>query len=267
MVVGIPFFLAAGLCPAQMPLALELMQEGNWPGTVRECRRVLVEQPSNEVARLIECVALARIETTSPASIAVFEAAAVNARIPPALRLTAACEAGCAHAERGEAAAAYRWLKTAFEGSRSGDVFLRSGAALDELLAADPHVADDDPSLPLQLATCAPALQSAEGSSVTFAKPRRRSGLLAKPGEWIVAFYSRAVAPAIGSRCSLVPSCSQYFLQASRERGLLAFPVIADRLVREPGVVSRAQKPAPYGETIRYEDPLSDHYPWTRGCD
>ena len=80
-----------------------------------------------------------------------------------------------------------------------------------------------------------------------------------------MAFYSAQIGPAIGSRCDLLPSCSEYFLQASRAHGLLGVPIMADRFVREPSVVSARANPAtmPDGR-IRYADPVSDHDYWMK---
>jgi len=74
----------------------------------------------------------------------------------------------------------------------------------------------------------------------------------------IVRMYRRWVGPAIGARCSLTPSCSEYFLQAGRRHGWLAFPMMADRLVREPSVVAAAEVRI----AGRIADPLEDHDGW-----
>jgi putative component of membrane protein insertase Oxa1/YidC/SpoIIIJ protein YidD len=95
-------------------------------------------------------------------------------------------------------------------------------------------------------------------------EPPPRS-LAAKPAEWITLAYRRCIGPAIGARCSLTPSCSAYFREAGRKHGLLAFPMAADRLVREPSVVSRARDPVRVGRQIRYPDPLSAHDGWLGG--
>ncbi|MBN1268871.1 MAG: membrane protein insertion efficiency factor YidD [Kiritimatiellae bacterium] len=89
-------------------------------------------------------------------------------------------------------------------------------------------------------------------------------GLGAKPGQWVVALYRHMVRPAIGARCSLEPSCSEYFFQASRKHGLLGFPLIADRLVREPSVVAAAEHPVHVRPGTQYADPVSDHDFWMR---
>jgi putative component of membrane protein insertase Oxa1/YidC/SpoIIIJ protein YidD len=262
LAVGIPFLLAASLCLAQAPLALELFREGNWPAAARESRRVLAEHPSNDTARLIESLALVRRGEASDQTAALLENPALSLNVPPDLGAMAAFEAGCARWRRGDPNAAFRWFRLAFENPAAGPVFARSGAALAVLLEEYPKLADDNPSLPLQLSTCAVLWKSVPKTEILARPAGKKTGLLSKPGEWIVSFYRRVIAPAIGARCSLSPGCSQYFLQAARERGLLAFPLIADRLVREPGVVAQARKPVSAGESVRYADPLSDHVPW-----
>ncbi len=80
------------------------------------------------------------------------------------------------------------------------------------------------------------------------------------PVRGMVAFYRSVIAPALGTRCVLQPSCSAYSLQAARERGWLSIPMTADRLIREPSVVNAKEHPVGRrnGRT-HYADPLSDH--------
>ncbi len=80
------------------------------------------------------------------------------------------------------------------------------------------------------------------------------------PIEALVGFYRTVVAPALGARCSLSPSCSEYSLRAARQRGWLGIPMTADRLIREPSVVVAGENPFrdPEGRK-RYPDPISDH--------
>lgn len=81
---------------------------------------------------------------------------------------------------------------------------------------------------------------------------------------WFISFYARQIAPAIGSRCILEPSCSRYFLEAADRHGFLAIPMQGDRFVREPSVVQAAEKPLRVGGKIRFADPVSDHDWWFR---
>lgn len=99
-------------------------------------------------------------------------------------------------------------------------------------------------------------LQRIEAAGHQIASPE--SSVASRIVEGIVRSYRRWISVAIGSRCSLTPSCSEYFRQAARRHGWLAFPMIADRFVREPSVVAasnvRAGTPIP--------DPLEDHDAW-----
>jgi putative component of membrane protein insertase Oxa1/YidC/SpoIIIJ protein YidD len=86
----------------------------------------------------------------------------------------------------------------------------------------------------------------------------KRLGAL--PVKGLVGFYRLAVAPALGSRCVLEPSCSRYSMQAALERGWLGLPMTADRLIREPSVVNEGAHPITDAQgRIRYADPVSDH--------
>lgn len=86
------------------------------------------------------------------------------------------------------------------------------------------------------------------------------------PGRAVVWIYRSLIRPAIGARCSLDPSCSEYFLQSSRRHGLLGFPMMADRLVREPSVVHAHPAPAPPGGAVRVSDPVANHDFWMRSA-
>lgn len=106
------------------------------------------------------------------------------------------------------------------------------------------------------------AVAALERARAPLATPAgRRAAWSGWPVRWIVGMYRRHIGPAIGARCSLVPSCSQYFLEAGNRYGWLAVPLIGDRLVREPSVVQCGEHPVA-GKTERYADPVEDHAWW-----
>ena len=61
------------------------------------------------------------------------------------------------------------------------------------------------------------------------------------PARQAVAFYQRQIAPAIGDRCSLWPSCSAYAMEACAAHGALGLAIYADRAVREPDVAAEVR--------------------------
>jgi len=86
--------------------------------------------------------------------------------------------------------------------------------------------------------------------------------LTGKPARWIVSLYRNQISSAIGQRCTLEPSCSEYFRQASNRHGILGIPIIADRFVREPTVNSEKEKPVFVNSLLRYRDSLDEHDFW-----
>ncbi|MBU4460234.1 MAG: membrane protein insertion efficiency factor YidD [Verrucomicrobia bacterium] len=108
-------------------------------------------------------------------------------------------------------------------------------------------------------------MDAAAARKMQAAPPGATQGSAASaPGRAMVWIYRSMVRPAIGARCSLDPSCSEYFLQSSRRHGLLGFPMMADRLVREPSEVRAHPVPVPPGSEVRVPDPVSDHDFWMR---
>lgn len=94
----------------------------------------------------------------------------------------------------------------------------------------------------------------------------RRPSLVARmlnaPAKGVVWLYRTQIAPGIGQRCSLTPSCSEYFVQALDKHGPLALPMIADRLVREPNVFAEARYPVIQADgRVLYADPVDAHWP------
>lgn len=89
-------------------------------------------------------------------------------------------------------------------------------------------------------------------------RPKRMSFI----AQWIVGFYRAQISPAIGARCVLDPSCSQYFLEASRKHGLLGLPMIADRFVREPIESASDRVILRTDGQHRHLDPVEDHDWW-----
>lgn len=80
------------------------------------------------------------------------------------------------------------------------------------------------------------------------------------PVDWVISFYRSQISPAIGNRCLLEPSCSEFMLQACSKYGLWGIPIGMDRFIREP-TISYDEKREIIRETgeIRYCDPVSDH--------
>lgn len=259
---GILFiFWCASASAQSLELATELLAEGNFASAYREAARVGVEQPDNEQAMLLEAQSLARQavspETRSSAILALSHL--VESSRNSDVRALAAYEAARLHWANGDLPQAWFNYGIAFRAAGDHELFLRSGCALFLLRQKQADLGSDDPVLREQLATCRDLWTWELRDEVRISAGEHASRLTAKPGEWIVSFYRSQIGPAIGHRCSLSPSCSAYFLEASHQHGLLGVPLIADRLVREPGVVAAAENPVEVRGEMRFADPLSDH--------
>ena len=261
--LGILLLFGPSVHAVPLDLAVDLLEEGNWAGVRRECRRVLLEEPGNARAQLLGSVARLR---QGDADAGTRETLARLAAATGSIEVLsmAAYELGRLAWSEGDAPAAFGYLRTALQATRSPDLFGRSGCSLHNLLQARPDLGAKDPALIQQLNTCEP-LWTPEIRAEC--RPAAAAGhrATARPGEWVVRFYRSQIRPAIGARCALEPSCSEFFLQASRAHGLLGIPMEADRLVRESSVIQAAERPVWDGERTRYQDPVSAHDYWLKG--
>ncbi len=276
VMLGILFFWAdPGHAGGALQLSEELSAEGNWRAAGREARRVLAGDPSNERASLLSSISALRVDaqagrlavTNDRTAVAVADLARLATSAGSgAVRAEAAYEGGLALYRQRRWDEAYPLLRDAFLKAGEGVRLACASYGLDRILRERPELEPMTSGLRVQVDGCRALwtrdVQVAfDGAGPT--QPRTR--LFAWPGVWIVAFYRHAVGPALGNRCSLTPSCSRYFAAASRAHGLLAFPIVADRLVREPGVVAAGEYPIIVGGHVRYADPLQAHDWWLGG--
>ncbi len=91
-------------------------------------------------------------------------------------------------------------------------------------------------------------------------KPR----LMGRIAAIVIGFYRNQIAPAIGQRCAMYPSCSHYSLEACRRYGLAGIPMTADRLIRESDHIRYRINPIERNGRELYRDPVTDHSQWFR---
>jgi putative component of membrane protein insertase Oxa1/YidC/SpoIIIJ protein YidD len=260
---GILFLvLTARLFAADLSLAEQFFQEGNWAECILESQRTLFQSPSNETALLLHATATLHAGSTNcGAALSNLLYLSSQATLPEH-RAQAASSAAWIQLRQNRLQEAWNLAEMAFLTATSSPVFFSSGALLLHLMREHPAYAKPSAPLRLQLEACAPTLSEVAPPAQGAFTPAKSTSLLAQPGKWIVAFYRSTIRPAIGARCSLTPSCSEYFLQASYTHKLLGIPMIADRLVREPGEVNYGHHPVDINGVTFYEDPLKNHDYW-----
>ncbi len=268
LVPGIFFFaltLASAAAGAQLDLAAELFDEGQWTAARTESLRAqaAASGPEADRARLLAAVAELRVGSNRVAAKSALDSIWQASAVDLEVRCMAAYEFGLADWADG-ATHAVAALKFAYLQTRDTPLFWRAGCSLYFFLKADRRLRKEEVLIWRSLQSCRDAWPLEVWREC---RPRKPGGgsVAAMPGKWMVKFYRAQIGPAIGSRCDLLPSCSEYFMQASRAHGLLGVPIMADRFIREPSVVSARAQPVtmPDGR-IRYADPVSDHDYWMK---
>ena len=155
----------------------------------------------------------------------------------------------------------------AFRTARDPRVFHVAGALLTLHFQRDRAFRERNDRLAGQVALCRGSWSDKDWAEARdlFAKsvplrPARGMGAWLAAG--VVGFYRLCVGPALGDRCVLEPSCSRYYLEASRRHGLLGIPMTADRFVREPVASNSKRRIRMPDGSWRHPDPVSDHDWW-----
>lgn len=244
---------------AELTLVRDLYNEHQWLACQTESRRILAEQPRNFEALLYRARAAARRgrDNVLPA----LEALAADPAAPAAVRWPARYEASLQLWRLGQSTAAANVLREVFLQTADHQLFLEAGCALALVLRKHAMPWSDLETITAQLQTAAPQWTSALIQSVRHEWAPAPDG--GRAGRCLIAFYRSQIRPAIGDRCLLQPSCSEYSRQAFKKHGLLAGNAMtADRFVREPGVVAAAAFPVVCNGRVYYGDPLRDHDWW-----
>ena len=243
-------------------LMLDLFKEGNWTACRVECRRLIVVQPDHHGALLLKAVSELRsgIDSTSA-----LKDIAETIDTEPNLVHMARYELGREYWKQKEIVKAATCFTHVFEHAASQDLFLRAGCSLSILIHETPSLGEDFPALRTQLESCYALWTEDIIASCRLATPKKKPSIASRPAKWIITFYQAQIGPAIGSRCSLTPSCSAYAVQALNKHGVLGVAMAGDRLVREPTVVAEKKKVIRQDGKKQILDPVADHDLWMGG--
>ena len=244
-------------------LVAQLMHEKQWADAWVECNRALLLNPDQPDLLLNKALIQLHRPDGMESALQILNTLQNDETLPQPLRNKAALQLGQQALLRNDPREAVNHFRFAFEHADSHQTFLQAGCFLGMTFNRHHELLRENPDLQAPLLTArelwTPALRQA---CTIQPETANTPGLLSIPGRMVVAFYRFAVSPALGARCSLEPSCSEYFRQASAKHGLLGIPIQADRFMREPSVVSAAEKPVLINGKIRFADPLSDHDFW-----
>ena len=237
-------------------------EEENWQSCRIECRRAVLAGKNDPVIPLINAVAGIRMGLDMDAEL---KNICTNSQTPPGIVATAHYELACSQWQKSQMTPAFENFLQTFITTNTKELFLYSGCAMNILLKQNYSLAEEYPELMLQLESCSKMWTSSilkECRSIPDKNSRATSSFLTNTGKTLIQFYRSQIGSAIGSRCSLSPSCSEYAKQALYKHGALAIPMIADRLVREPSVVHAKENPVQIHGRRHYSDSLESHDWW-----
>ncbi len=249
--------------PRVLPLTLaeELYEEENWLACRTECRRILETCPENFDAMLLKAKSEHQLKINNIKDLTFLSQ---HPSVSEDIKEKASYELGRIYWQKGQFEKSYMLFKHLFLTSSSKQLFLKSGCALSFLLKDAKTLKKKDPNLVMQLQTAESLWSNNLRSNVKIVSEKNKDRLSGKPGQWLIFFYRNFVRPAIGNRCSLDPSCSEYGLRALKKHGLFGIGFIADRFIREPDVVKEKENPIRTGTKMRYSDPLEKHDYWIK---
>lgn len=257
--IGMVFLFTSQVHASSAGLAEQFFLAENWTQCLRESRRAaLSNTPPSEQYQFFTGIALLRLNRTRE-GIDVLEKLNDSEAPPNAL---IHYELGRAYWGQDRIDEAFRAFKTSFYLASDKDLFLRAACSLFLMLEEHPELREGQEALISQINT-----SRAEWFGQLFsicAKPVTHSTNQTSP-HLLIRFYRNQISPAIGQRCVLIPSCSEYFDLAYHKHGWLAIPMIADRFIREPDVSNHAKHPVilPSG-IVKYRDPIEWHDFWMK---
>lgn len=260
-IVGM-FFFSVYCIAGNLPLATDLFEQGEWELCRRECRRALLENTEpRERFQLLEAMCLMR-ENEAPQPVVDILSSLVASNVNTETTAVAAYELGRLQWKLDESEAAFDSLALSFNSTTNEALRLRSSCSMFLLLKEYPKLkgSREDPILQYM------AFKGRWKKELFHecARPDP-SGREPKSPNWLIRFYRSQISPAIGDRCTLEPSCSEYYNQAHEKHGILGIPIVIDRFIREPEV--NAQKKDPVlmeSGQIRYRDPVENHDFWMK---
>ncbi len=250
-------FLALSHSALAAGLANELLDEGRFAEARMEAVRAARKDPGDHEARLVALTAGIRLGFELRQEL---ESFASNKEVDIEMRCKAHLELAELYLKQDKAGEAIKHLVYCFNSTSDSTLFTLSTQRAYQTLMANPDLIDANPELVSILLTA-----SAGWNKKLPSDKKRTAPVLARPALWAIALYRSQIGPAIGSRCSLTPSCSQYASEALKTYGARGMAMAGDRLVREPDVVAAKSKTVVIKGRLKCSDPLSDHTFWMKG--
>ncbi|MEE9368309.1 MAG: membrane protein insertion efficiency factor YidD [Pontiella sp.] len=256
------FFFSAHTLAGSLELTADLFEKNEWEFCRRECRRALLSQTEpTERFQLLSAMSGIRMGNDPLLEHNELDRI-ISENHDDQVSAIAAYERGRLQWQLEQPEQALQSFSLSFQSTTNKALFLRASCSIFLLFKDAPELKDGNDDLISQITTSRDQWYGTLFSEC--AKPTPVTGTPSAPN-WVIRFYRSQISPAIGERCTLEPSCSEYFHQANHKHGLKAYPMIADRFFREPEVSQKKKDPViSESGQIRYRDPIENHDFWMK---
>ena len=265
--ISIPVLIAGMLLffrAAADELPLQLFREGRWADCQRECHRILLKDPDSAPlpVQLINIACSIQLKSKEPHQLLLELEPLATQTEDTETAAIASYESGRLLWSLGQDAEALDSFSASFQTTTNRALFLESACSAFLVMEENRSLRKENPDLARQINSTRDLWS---GALFETCRREQKSGAASfSPSSAFIKFYRTQISPAIGQRCTLHPSCSEYFCQASHQHGPLCVPMIADRFVREPGLNNRKEHPVLIDGSVRYADPVHDHSFWMK---
>jgi putative component of membrane protein insertase Oxa1/YidC/SpoIIIJ protein YidD len=241
----------------------QLAQENDWQSCYVEATRASIADPKDIEIQYYKAISEIKICRNKKAALNNLYTIYTSTNRPTSdkIRILSAYEYGREKWKTEKPEEAFNALTFTFYNTSNPELFILSGFSLFQFAQDYPKYKKEHPSLYMQI-NSSRDLWNAKYLNRTKIDSHRKDGLITKAGKGFISFYRTQIGPAIGERCVLQPSCSEYFKRNINKHGIVAVPMQADRFCREPDESHKSDNIVIINDKIKHTDPITNHDFW-----
>jgi len=241
----------------------QLALENNWQSCYIESTRASITDPNNIEIQYYKAISEIKTDKNKNSALNNLYKIYTSTNLPTSnkIRTISAYEYGLEQWKAGDDEKAFTALTYSFYKTADPELFILSGCSLFQFAGDYPKYKKENPDLYMQINSTRD-LWNAKYFNRSKIETHHKDGLVTKAGKGFISFYRTQIGPAIGERCVLKPSCSEYFKQNINKHGLVAVPMQADRFFREPDESHKSDNIVIINDKVKHKDPITDHDFW-----
>ncbi|MDA3797467.1 MAG: membrane protein insertion efficiency factor YidD [Kiritimatiellae bacterium] len=245
-------------------LIKQFAKDANWKNCYVEAMRADISYPENQEFKYYKAMSALKLNKNNEESLETLYKIYTSTNLPTSNRTKtlAAYEYGREQWKQANDKQAFDGVTYTFYNTKSPELFILSGCALFQFASDFPQYKKDNPDLYMQINSSRDLWNAKYFTLSKVEIKHENTGLITKAGKGFITFYRTQIGPAIGDRCVLQPSCSEYFKQNLNAHGIVALPMQTDRFFREPDMAHRSSNVIIVNGKVKHTDPISDHDFW-----